>query len=250
MYKYMAGNITVYNTSALDISENAKKSEISETISRWIVENCERDIIYNSIEQNYEGFSKSDTEFIASSAASRLERGKERRIQTISEEIFEYLSSAESINIMGFIRFRLKEYRKEIEEIIDMTVEKYICEREYYEFIELLREYIRLRPFGFDILNVISNGKRNFYLDKNGNDLTKAFQKEYAFDMDLTEDDKLLTALVLSVPQKIIWHGWDKIKSEEIKKTLVEIFGGKIYLCKGCKLCRKYNKYGNILKKY
>lgn len=241
MYKYIAENVTVYNTSFLGIAENSTKAEAARIISRWIVENCERDIIYNTIKQNYEGFSESDIEFIAVNVESRLSLGKERRIQNISSEVFDYLEGAESINVIGFIRFRLKGYRKEIEEITDMTIEKYVCEREYYEFIELLREYIKFQPIGFEVLNVVSDGEKNRYVDKDGKDLTKTFQREYAFDMDLTEDDKLLTALVLSVPKKIIWHGWEKIRSREIKKTLIEIFGGRISLCKGCKLCKKDN---------
>ena len=46
------------------------------------------------------------------------------------------------IVLSGFINFRLHNYRKLLEQLVDLSVNEFIIEREYLEFVSLLRIYI------------------------------------------------------------------------------------------------------------
>ena len=64
------------------------------------------------------------------------------KINCIIEKIKECLEENEVINIKGFITFRMKELREDIECIIDKIVEDYMIEKEYKEFIKLLKYFV------------------------------------------------------------------------------------------------------------
>lgn len=66
------------------------------------------------------------------------------------------LEENEEINIQGFITFRMKELREDIEEIIDKVVEEYMVEKEYREFVKLLKYFVDIQESKIEKLIFIS----------------------------------------------------------------------------------------------
>ena len=64
------------------------------------------------------------------------------RKNNIISKIIGCIEENNEININGFITFRMKELREDIEAIIDKVVEKYMVEKEYSEFIKLLKYFV------------------------------------------------------------------------------------------------------------
>ena len=55
----------------------------------------------------------------------------------------------------GFVNFRLKNYVKSLEEIVDYSVQQYIIEKEYNDFINLLKLYIDSKAPELPFVNLI-----------------------------------------------------------------------------------------------
>ncbi len=64
------------------------------------------------------------------------------RFESIQNSFFDYLKENKSVNLNGFINFRLFNYNKYLDSIIDICVNKFIVDKEYLEFVNLLKSYI------------------------------------------------------------------------------------------------------------
>ena len=101
------------------------------------------------------------------------------RINSMIEKIRECISEKQEINIDGFITFRMRKLRGDIEKIIDKVVERYMVEKEYKEFVKLLKYFVEIQECKIEEINIIIEENNN-YIVKNGEgkDLYYDFLKE------------------------------------------------------------------------
>ena len=232
-------DIVIYNTSII-FDENSQRQSIEKDIAEWIVDHYESNIILDIINKNYEGFTQRDKYEIIKRAENILSENRNIRETKIENCLKNYLKSENKINVEGFVRFRLKDYRKELEGIIDEAIDKYIVEKEYIEFVDLLREYVFSQKSIVEYIDVIIKNNNTLYFDKNGNDITTQLEKSFIFDLDLSNDDKLLTILVLTSPKRIVIHNCKNEKNIELFQTIQAIFGEDVCFCKNCNFCEKF----------
>lgn len=241
MFEYNVDGIMIYNSIPLGTIKPRRES-IEDEIAKWIVENLEETLIWEHLERNFEGFYEEEKLLIVEKTLSLLKKSENERKAHIKKRLKEYFFCEYNINVTGFVRFRLKNYKAMLEAALDEVTEKYLCEKEYGEFISLVREYISMQNTAFSVLHIITSGESVFYCDKAGKNITKELESEYSFETDLKPEDKLLTILVLTAPQKIVWHGAGAWKRTELKATLYEIFGDALVFCDGCEICRNSKK--------
>lgn len=74
-------------------------------------------------------------EIVKSAEYEQLDGGK----NYIYEAILKYIIENKSMILDGFVTFRLREYIKYLDNIIDIAVNKYIIEKEYSEFIFIIK---------------------------------------------------------------------------------------------------------------
>ena len=74
------------------------------------------------------------------------------------------MKSENFIIIDGFVNFRLTDYIKELGDIADKAVEEYIAEREYNEFIKLLRYFVEIQESKLDTINIIPSEEGSYFL--------------------------------------------------------------------------------------
>lgn len=159
----------------------------------------------------------------------------------IESEIEKYLSESKSIVLDGFVRFRLKEYLKYLDNIVDIAVNQFVIEKEYNEFINLLRIYIESKPSQYKILHLIYMNGESILLDDNKNIVTVSeniFNAKYLSDISFSSNDFALNTLLTLLPEKIEIHLIDE--EDEFISTLKLIFEGRISICKDCNICRTY----------
>ena len=85
------------------------------------------------------------------------------------ESILKYIIENKSMILDGFVTFRLREYIKYLDNIIDIAVNKYIIEKEYSEFISLLKMYVNSRISNIKELHLIYGNSELIILDENKN---------------------------------------------------------------------------------
>ncbi|KGK86899.1 hypothetical protein DP73_15335 [Desulfosporosinus sp. HMP52] len=164
------------------------------------------------------------------------------RKTSLVTQILNCLDDSSVFDIEGFLRFRASDYKSEVNKAVEFAIEEYIVEREYIEFIELLKHFVDSQKPRLECLHVgmTPQGKFHLYNDE-GVKVTHQFLEDYQLDNihELGYEDLLVSALIAVAPREITLH----IRYEGYKDTLETIrnvFGNRVHDCQGCALCEKF----------
>ena len=166
------------------------------------------------------------------------------RRNNILKKIEEFLSESPEIILDGFITFRLKDASEELSEVIEKINEDYAMEKEYSEFIRLLKYFVEIQESRYEDVNIfiLCNGDFNVQDDKY-NDITIKFFEDFSGDGiegDVNKHDMLVSALITNAPKKITIHGIENDKDNDLIETIKSIFIERIVICTGCEKCDEY----------
>jgi putative sporulation protein YtxC len=153
--------------------------------------------------------------------------------EILFNRIYEYLASSDYININGFVKFRLRDFMDYIIQIKDRGLEEYLLQKDYSEFIELLKYFVDVQQEKVDILKLYIEREGTFRLcDKYDQDLENNYTKDI-FNLALKEnmnyEDFLISILITLCPKEIwIWDNLENNVSKEIIQTIKAIFEGRV----------------------
>ena len=172
------------------------------------------------------------------------------KFDLVNNSIYEYLLSNHNFYLNGFVNFRLLDYINFLNEQVDTAVNKFLIDKEYSEFVNLLKLYINSESPNSNVnhLHLIYNNKNSIIIDDNKNivasnsNITKS---KYVSDISFSSNDYALNTLLNLLPKKITIHLIDD-NSDEFISTLKIIFENKVYLCNDCDICNFYRNYKNI----
>lgn len=209
---------------------------LSHTIENTIVKFYEPKIIKNLLSKDYFYFGKSEKNAIFDEYYSLLKSCKDRKI---TEKIEEYIRENNSLILDGFVRFRLKDYISFLSELLESAVSKFVLDKEYFEFVSLLRAYVDSKIPSPIKINLIYVNQESLLVDTNGNIIEyEDFDSEYLSDITFSENDYALNTLIGKLPQEISVHLISP--KDEFINTLELIFGKKLKICTGCEICSAY----------
>ena len=157
-------------------------------------------------------------------------------INEIIDKIKVCIEENNEFNINGFLLFRMKELRLNIEIIIDRIIENYIIDKEYEEFIRLLKYFVNIQDSKLQEVNLTIQTLGGYSLtDGNGKDILDEFLKELAgckIGVDANMEDIIISGLITNSPEHIIIHSREKCLNKEFIDTIVKVFGNKVTFCK------------------
>lgn len=167
------------------------------------------------------------------------------KINDIIGEIVECIEENREINVNGFIRFRMKELRTNMECIIDKIIEEYMIEKEYEEFIKLLKYFVDIQDSKIEEVNIEINSTGVYTItDKYGKDIFSMFLKDLSDSeiqvVDANVEDILISGLITNVPERIIIFNEKNSNNKEFIKTISSVFGDRV------KFCEKNQGYNKI----
>lgn len=161
----------------------------------------------------------------------------------IVNKICDCIEENKWINIKGFITFRMKEFREDLESIIDKVVEKYMVEREYDEFIKLLKYFVEIQDSKIDEVNIIVKKNGEYEIkDKLGKDILKDFFSELKDIENIGSsniEDVIISGLITNSPNKIIIHCVENSNNKELIDTIKNVFTSRVEICSKCEMCKK-----------
>jgi putative sporulation protein YtxC len=173
----------------------------------------------------------------------RREAGVMRKVARkgyVLQEVDRYLASHRVLIIDGFIRFRLRRYLGQLEEAMEQAVDEFMLEKEYREFISLLRNFLAAQEPRVDRVHVLVRGDGGFRLvDDNGSSVSERFLTECLHESgtkDINLDDLLVSALITIAPRRVRLHAPVGTDSEGLR-TLRAVFSDRLTVCHGCELC-------------
>lgn len=169
----------------------------------------------------------------------------------LSVDIFEYLVSNKTVNLDGLVLFRIPKYIQFLDSIVDLCVNKFIIDREYTEFINMLKIYIHSKDCFCTEIHLIYKNNESVLLDKNYKSIqyNESFTKaKFLSDVSFSSNDFALNTLLTLLPEKLYIHLLDV--EDEFINTLKLVFDDRVCICKDCDICKIYssdfNDYSKI----
>lgn len=256
------GNFSFFSCSIKD--EDLLKNSFSSTVSIFkhftsnaisdiIINEWEDNIIEDIIKENYYYFNKNEQKLIREYANKTLNYdqvlGKKDYLYQINrkshvlQRVLEYLETNNSIIIEGFVNFRLKDYVAELRDAVDKAVDEYLMEKEYREFIKLLKYFVEVQEPKHEMVHIITAGNCFDIYDSQMNLLNKELLDDFVFEVsenDINYDDLLVSVLITIAPSKIVIHLENNKLFKEAVDTIKNIFDGKVIICDGCETCNSH----------
>ncbi len=214
-------------------------------IADIVVDHLEKKFINRIIKHKYNNFSLDERDIIEEMTVDHLNEsltpdknlGKILRREEITRQTIRYFNKNQDLNVEGFVRFRLKDYIDELKLAVELAVDDFIIEKEYNEFIDLLKYFVDIQEPRIKQANVTQTKNGSFkILDKLGNVINNEYLEGYLaemFDGEVEYEDLLVSALINVAAEKIVLH----FKKPDIEDTVRKIFDERVEVCDGCDLC-------------
>lgn len=250
---FLGYNIADYGNSNYSEEETRVifKHYIANVVSDLILNNWERVLLLDIIRQNYYYFTADEQQMIFQIALKHLNHGQETDDETfveylsrksqILQKLLEYLQSNDRLIIEGFIKFRLKDYLQELYSITDKAVDEYMMEKEYKEFIRLLKYFVEIQDPRLELVHVLLQPSGCFkLLDGNKKNISSDYLDGFIIESDEPEinyEDLLVSALITIAPNAIVLHFQTNRHSMKATETIKSVFGDRVTYCEGCSIC-------------
>lgn len=214
---------------------------ISETIANFIIENYEDKIVLNQIHLEFFYFSKNEQFDLFNNAKKMLnmEDLNLYKKKILQDYIRKYTLDNHKFNVNGFINFRISDYKNYIYSVLEEVIHNYIIEKEYIEYVNLLKDYVSVKQSQSEKIHLIYSNNESTLIDADGNIITTTNEKKYLSDISFSKNDFILNSILSILPEKLIIH---TCKSDNFIQFLQSVFENRYELCFGCKLCMTNTK--------
>ncbi|MBR3133599.1 MAG: putative sporulation protein YtxC [Clostridia bacterium] len=224
--------------------------KLSLLITNTIIKFYERNLLKKKLNSNYFYFSKQEQNEILKISESLIDSDEqESKTELIYISVYNYLLENKSMVLDGFVNFRLKDYIEIIDYVVDLSVNSFLIKKEYLEFINLLKAYVKTKPSGTSHIHLIYLNSETILLDKNKeiiNTDTDIFTAKYLSDISFSSNDYALNTILNLLPKKIYVHILDE--QDEFINTLKLIFENRLEICNDCEICNLYKQASRINK--
>ncbi|KXS42666.1 MAG: Sporulation protein YtxC, partial [Candidatus Frackibacter sp. T328-2] len=226
------------------------KDYLANTIADIIINDLEGVLINEIVQNQCQDYSQKEKKLIYDSALKKLNNLKEKEEDSILSqvnqksriqlELIDYLDINNEIILEGFIRFRLKDYFTELKLAVECAIDDFMLEKEYEEFITLLRYFVDIQEPQVHLVHVVRDAKSGFkLLDKDYERIENEYLEGFVLDMvddELHYEDLLISALITVAPERIKLHC---DKNDKVVETVENIFEDKAVVCSGCEYCQE-----------
>lgn len=167
------------------------------------------------------------------------------------QKIIGCLSEVEELNVKGFLDFRSKDLNKDIISMVEKIVEKYMVEKEYNEFINLLKYFVEVQDCKLERVDLFVEKSGSDYVlrDDEGNDMMESLLSDLCENKtmgEISKDDLIISGLITTCPRKIVIHSSERYKNKELIKTIQNVFESRVEYCTGCNECNILNGFIKI----
>lgn len=226
--------------------------EVSCILSCLVIDELEDTFLKTLILKNYFYFEASEKKEILNICfdifSDDFNKYFDQKYNCLINDFSSYLELNKSIILTGFVNFRIKDYLSILEEVVDQAVNTFVIEKEYFEFVSLLKVYVNSQNSTCEMVHLIYSNDNSILLDKNKNIINisdNIMKAKYLSDISFSSNDYALNTLLTLIPKKIYIHLIDNYVDEFIH-TLGLIFEGKIEICTDCNICKLYQNNKNI----
>ena len=236
-------NIIIHYTG---IDKELFYTKLATIFSYLVIDNFESDIIKDMLISNYFYFDNFEFQKILDICEENLcdeEFSFQNRQLALFDAFYNYIIEHHSIVLSGFINFRLFNYRYILEDLLNLSVNEFLVEREYLEFTSLVKLYIESQLPRSSKLHIVCFNSDTFLLDENMKkiDIDKSdLNAKYLSDVSFSDNDYILNTLLKLLPAKIYLHVSSSSIDLNFINTLKLIFDSRFEICTDCNICNLY----------
>lgn len=221
-------------------------SKVSSILCFLVIDELEENLLKRLILQNYFYFDSNERDKILAICFDIITDDFtdlfDKKFKILYDIFYNFLSTHDSIVLNGFINFRLKNYLSFLDEIVNEAVNNFVIEKEYLEFISLLKLYINSQTSECEMVHIVFSSSESILLDENKNLIVLVddiFKAKFLSDITFSSNDYILNSLLNLLPKKIYIHLIDGYIDEFIN-MLQLVFENRINLCTDCNICKLY----------
>ncbi|MEI0735685.1 putative sporulation protein YtxC [Paenibacillus sp. JTLBN-2024] len=236
--RFIKGNVLqqIYGTAAKALAE-------------YILQEKERELAEKILNEEFDFPEPEEHEQILKHCRMILEKNPEfgaswnRRSAMLEQGIQQCLSERPLLHVDGFLTFRAQSYMKELKEIVEYAVDEFIMDRQYEEFVGMLKYFVYFQQPQVPLVHLIHKGGQDvLLLDENLKPLDYRYDEgvvvERLDQKDLQMEDAVVTTLISVSPAKIVIHTREPHMA--VIRTLTQIFEDRVEICRYCPDCHGY----------
>jgi putative sporulation protein YtxC len=160
------------------------------------------------------------------------------RKSRVYRHVFDYLEEERHLNVLGFVRFRLQDHWGDLFELVEAGFDDYLEDKQYQEFVELLRYFISVQETKHDLIHVVPDLDKQFHLYDGRGERIRLDHLDAVLNMGeqkCREEDYLVSALVTLAPRQIVFHRAED--RQALAQTIANIFDNRLLACTSCPYC-------------
>lgn len=235
------GNIRIRYFTDNRLNKREYIEKIISRVTKLLVEYTKL-VGINTLKESYFYFDEEEVGAIISNIEEEIDNDIKIHI-IIKNKFKEVIEKSNSINLNGFVNFRLKFLKLYAAQVVERCIDSYLMKKEYMDFISIIKLISDSEESQYDIVNVMFNNNKIQVYDKNMQKLNYLSNVEFSAELNTesTYNETVINILMSVSPKKIILHDLkiDK-KNKEAYNTadiIKRIFEGKVETCPGCKYC-------------
>lgn len=178
---------------------------------------------------------------------SGLHEARKRRCAKVRKVLVQYMEENTALHIDGFIRFRMEHYLKELREVVAYALDEYVLERQYQEFIGLLKYFVFIQETKVPLAHLVHKGGHEFtllneqWLPMDSPPMMDGMSVE-TIDCDMEMEDMIVSTLIQVSPGHIVIH--TREAESQVIKTIEQIFETRVHVCDYCTSCAPFLNSG------
>lgn len=140
--------------------------KIATILTDSIIKFYQEKLLRRILEYNYFYFSLPEKKIILQIAKDFIEDDtitNDDNFFAIYYAVLDYIKQNKSLVLDGFVNFRLQNYTKNLDYIVDISVNKYLIEKEYNEFVSILKLYVSMTPYNSPLIHLVYHGRRKCF---------------------------------------------------------------------------------------
>ncbi|GEM_PF-1566538 len=229
-------------------SDKYLKQYMSHIIYNFVVDYMRDFLLESLIKRYYSYFNQSEREIILHLTLHKIsEQNSRKKVSEgkayIIDRLQEYFQENSYINLEGFVHFRLKKYLADLKYCVESTIDDFLMEQEYQEFLKLLKYFVTLQEPKIDQVHIMTDQEGNFQIrDSEFKELEYSFQEGSGFSYfhsKVQKEDFIISYLVNFAPRKIVVHQVLCYHYPKAVEAILNIFNERVEICKKCKLCKR-----------
>lgn len=216
--------------TVVDLSDDDEFKRYIKALSNYIIDKYETKILKRIINKNYPEIPNITVNEIIKLREDEDDTDRKRVVENILKG---YFLENDSANVEGIVNFRLYGYKKLLNSLAENLVDIYYLNREYEEFIDLLKYFISVQSQRPELIYIKVNEMAMYTIfDENRHDITRQTLIEIISPKEaetVAYDDLLISMLISIAPKKIVIENKENIKNNQLFETIEKVFDDVVY---------------------